>query len=94
MLIRPEVLEPILRLKIDYLGSRSSVLKVDDVLAGLAVSAATEPVAAKAMSALPLLRDCDMHSTQMLHSGDQGTLRKLGLRITMEPKYPGKDLFF
>ena len=94
LLIRPEVLEPILRLKIDYLGSRSSVLKVDDVLAGLAVSAATEPVAAKAMSALPLLRDCDMHSTQMLHSGDQGTLRKLGLRITMEPKYPGKDLFF
>ncbi|OUN17250.1 hypothetical protein B5G38_01630 [Gemmiger sp. An87] len=94
MLIRPEVLEPILRLKIDYLGSRSSVLKVDDVLAGLAVSAATEPVAAKAMSALPLLRDCDMHSTQMLHSGDQGTLRKLGLRITMEAKYPGKDLFF
>ena len=94
LLIRPEVLEPILRLKIDYLGSRSSVLKVDDVLAGLAVSAATEPVAAKAMAALPLLRDCDMHSTQMLHSGDQGTLRKLGLRITMEPKYPGKDLFF
>ena len=45
-------------------------------------------------NALPLLRDCDMHSTQMLHSGDQGTLRKLGLRITMEPKYPGKDLFF
>ncbi len=94
LLIRPEVLEPILRLKIDYLGSRSSVLKVDDVLTGLAVSAATEPVAAKAMAALPLLRDCDMHSTQMLHSGDQGTLRKLGLRITMEPKYPGKDLFF
>ena len=94
LLIRPEVLEPILRLKIDYLGSRSSVLKVDDVLAGLAVSAATEPVAAKAMAALPLLRDCDLHSTQMLHSGDEGTLRKLGLRMTSEPQYPGKDLFF
>ncbi len=93
-LIRPEVLQPILRLKIDILGSRSSVLKVDDVLAGLAVSAASEPSAAQAMAALPLLRDCEMHSTQMLHSGDEGTLRKLGLRLTMEPIYPGKDLFF
>ena len=66
------------------------MLKVDDVLAGLAVSAATEPVAAKAMAALPLLRDCDMHFTPMLHSGDQGTLRKLGLRITMEPSTPAR----
>lgn len=94
LLIRKEALEPILKLKIDYLGSRSSVLKVDDVLAGLAVSAATEPVAAKAMAALSLLRDCDMHSSQMLHTGDEGTLRKLGLRLTMEPVYPGKDLYF
>ena len=93
-LIRPEVLQPILRLKIDMLGSRSSVLKVDDVLAGLAVSAATEPSAASALAALPLLRDCEMHSTQMLHTGDEGTLRKLGLRLTMEPVFPGKDLFF
>ena len=93
-LIRPEVLEPILRMKIDILGSRSSVLKVDDTLAGLAVTAADDPVAAKAMAALPLLRDCDMHSSQMLHSGDEGTLRKLGLRLTMEPVYPSKDLYF
>ena len=93
-LIRPEVLEPILRMKIDMLGSRSSVLKVDDTLAGLAVTAASDPVAAQAMAALPLLRDCDMHSSQMLHSGDEGTLRKLGLRLTMEPVYPSKDLYF
>ena len=94
LLISEQVLKPLLRLKIDYLGSRSSVLKVDDVLAGLAVSAATSPVAARALAAIPLLRDCDMHSTQMLHTGDEGTLRKLGVRLTMEPVYPGKDLFF
>ena len=34
-LISPIILEPILKLKIDILGSRSSVLKVDDVLAAL-----------------------------------------------------------
>ena len=42
MLISPIVLEPILKLrKINILGSRSSVLKVDDVLAALAITAAT-----------------------------------------------------
>ena len=94
LLISQQVLVPLLRLKIDYLHSRASVLKVDDVLAGLAMSAATDETAAKALAALKDLRDCDMHSTQMLHSGDEGTLRKLGVRLTMEPVYPGKDLFF
>ena len=94
LLISQQVLVPLLRLKIDYLHSRASVLKVDDVLAGLAVSAAADETAAKALAALKDLRDCDMHSTQMLHSGDEGTLRKLGVRLTMEPVYPGKDLFF
>ena len=88
LLISQQVLVPLLRLKIDYLHSRASVLKVDDVLAGLAVSAATDETAAKALAALKDLRDCDMHSTQMLHSGDEGTLRKLGVRLTMEPVYP------
>ncbi len=93
-LISPIILEPILKLKIDILGSRSSVLKVDDVLAALSITAATNTLAERAMTALPKLRDCDMHSTCMLHSGDEGTLRKMGLRLTCEPVYPGKDLFF
>lgn len=93
-LISPAILEPILNLKINILGSRSSVLKVDDVLAALCISASSDPVAAKAVEMLPKLRGCEMHSTQMLHSGDEGTLRKLGLNLTCEPVYPGKDLFF
>ena len=93
-LISPIILEPILKLKIDILGSRSSVLKVDDVLAALSITAATNTLTARAMAALPKLRDCEMHSTCMLHSGDEGTLRKMGLRLTSEPEYPSKDLFF
>ena len=88
------ILEPILKLKIDILGSRSSVLKVDDVLAALSITAATNTLTARAMAALPQLRDCEMHSTCMLHSGDEGTLRKMGLRLTSEAAYPSKDLFF
>ena len=93
-LISPIILEPILKLKIDILGSRSSVLKVDDVLAALSITADTNTLTARAMAALPKLRDCEMHSTCMLHSGDEGTLRKMGLRLTSEPEYPSKDLFF
>lgn len=94
MLISPIVLEPILKLKINILGSRSSVLKVDDVLAALAITAATNTMTARAMEELSTLRDCEMHSTTMLHTGDEGTLRKMGLRLTCEPVYPSKDLFF
>lgn len=93
-LLSPIILEPILKLKIDILGSRSSVLKVDDVLTALSITAATNSMTASAMAALPRLRECEMHSTCMLHAGDEGTLRKLGLRLTCEPEFPSKDLYF
>ena len=67
---------------------------MDDVLAALAITAATNTMTARAMDELPTLRDCEMHSTTMLHTGDEGTLRKMGLRLTCEPVYPSKDLFF
>lgn len=93
-LISPIILEPILKLKIDILGSRSSVLKVDDVLAALSITAATNDMTSTAIAQLPKLRDCEMHSTVMLHSGDEGTLRKLGVRLTCEAEFPSKDLYF
>ena len=43
---------------------------------------------------LPRLRDCEMHASCMLHSGDEGTLRKLGVRLTCEAEFPSKDLYF
>lgn len=91
MLISPIVLEPILNLKKDILGSASPVLKLDDVLTALSICAATNPTAAIAVSHLTELRGCDMHSTRMLRSGDEGTLRKLGINLTCEPIFPAKD---
>ena len=94
MLLSPIILEPIVELKTKILNGQSTLLKLDDVLTALSISAATNPLAARCMRVLPQLRDCEFHSTQMLHSGDEGTLRRLGLRVTSEPVYPGKDLFF
>ena len=94
LLISDMALKPMLNLKIDILGSRSAVLKLDDVLFALAISASMNPVAALALEKLKELRGCEMHSTQMLHAGDQDTIRKLGMRLTCDPVFPGKDLFF
>ena len=91
MLISPIILEPILHLKEDILGSSSSVLKLDDVLTALSICAATNPTAALAVNQLAELRSCDMHSTQMLRSGDDGTLRKLGITVTTDPVFPAND---
>jgi uncharacterized protein (UPF0371 family) len=92
LLISRSVLEPVLDLKINLLNSRSGILKVDDVLNALYISAVSDPVAAEAVKQLPLLRGCELHSTQLLHSGDLGTLRKMGVNVTCEPVFPEKTV--
>ncbi len=94
LLMSPQILEPVLKLKLDLLRSHSSVLKVDDVLTALYICAATNETAAAAVSQLPRLRGCDLHSTQLLHSGDASTLRKMGIHVTCEPEFPDKSLYF
>ncbi len=94
LLMSPTVLEPVKKMKMDLLGSRSSLLKLDDVLTALYICAARDETAAKAVAQLPRLRGCELHSTQLLRSGDESTLRKLGLNVTCEPVFPDKQLFF
>ena len=94
LLMSPQILEPVLRLKIDLLQSHSSVLKMDDVLTALYICAASDDTAARAVEQLKYLRGCQLHSTQMLRSGDESTLRKMGLQVTCEPEFPDKSLYF
>ncbi len=94
LLMSPQILEPVLKLKIELLKSQSSVLKVDDVLTALYICAATNETAAAAVAQLPRLRGCELHSTQLLHSGDASTLRKMGIHTTCEPEFPDKSLYF
>ncbi len=94
LLMSPQILEPVLKLKIELLKSQSSVLKVDDVLTALYICAATNETAAAAVAQLPRLRGCELHSTQLLHSGDSSTLRKMGIHTTCEPEFPDKSLYF
>ena len=90
LLISPEILEPVLDMKINLLKSRSSMLKLDDVLTALYICAVHDDTAKRAVEQLKKLSGCDIHNTRMLYTGDAGTLRKLGMNSTSEPAVPDK----
>ena len=88
LLMSPAVLEPVIDLKTNLLNSNSSVLKLDDVLTALYICAATDETAARAVAQLPNLKGCEIHVTEIPHTGDESTLRKMRMNFTCEPVYP------
>ncbi len=94
MLISPIVLSPIIQMKQEVLGSRHPVLKLEEVLQAMSISAVTNPTTALAMSKLPLLKGCQAHCSAMITQSDGATLKKLGIDYTCEPQFPTTDLYF
>ena len=92
-LITPEVIEPVQELKCKYLGNHNPRLHSDEVLVALSVSAASDPNAAKALSMLPQLKNCEAHSTVILPAVDDNTFRRLGLNLTCDPSYQTHKLY-
>ncbi|NCD17868.1 MAG: DUF1846 family protein, partial [Actinobacteria bacterium] len=92
-LLSTEAIEPIQELKTRHLGSRNPRLHTDEVLIALAVSANADPHAKRALAELQHLRGCDVHSSVILGSVDQGILRNLGVLVTSEPVYWTKSLY-
>ena len=92
-LISPTVIEPINHLKVEHMGNRNPRLHTDETLVALAISAATDANAEKAMDALSDLKGCEAHSTVILSQVDEGMFGKLGVNITCEPTYETKRLY-
>ena len=92
-LISPATIEPIQHLKIDFLGNHNPRLHTDEVLIALAICAATNPLAEKALDQLPRLKGCELHSSVILSQIDDKTLKKLGINVTCQPKYQTKKLY-
>ena len=92
-LISAQVLEPVCRLKTDYLGHKNPRLHTDEVLMALAISALTNPLADLAQQQLPLLRGCDAHFTVVLSDVDEKLLKRLGINVSCEAKYETKKLY-
>ena len=91
--ISPEILAPIQNLKVDNLGNHNPRLHTDEVLIALAISAVNNPLAARAMAAIPMLKYSEVHSTVILSQVDAQTFRKLGMGLTTEPQYQTKKLY-
>lgn len=91
--ISPEILAPIQKLKTENLGNHNPRLHTDEVLIALAVSAVDSPDAARAMAALPSLRNAEVHSTVILSQVDTSTFRKIGVNLSCEPVYQTKKLY-
>ena len=92
-LISPEVIEPVQDLKCKYLGNHNPRLHSDEVLVALSVSAATNYNAARALSKLPKLKNCEAHSTVILPAVDDNTFRRLGVTLTCDPGYQSHKLY-
>lgn len=92
-LISPVIIEPLQKLKVDYLGNRNPRLHPDEVLIALSICAATNPTANFALQQLRRLRGSEVHSSVILTQNDATTLRKLGINLTCEAKYQSKRLY-
>ena len=91
--ISPSAIEPIQKLKVDYLGSQNPRLHTDEVLIALSISAATDRQAQKALEQLPKLKGCQTHTSVMLSAVDINQFKKLAIQATFEPKYEKKAVF-
>lgn len=92
--ISPEAIEPIQKLKIQYLGSKNPRLHTDEVLIALSVSAATDATAQLALDQLPELKGCQAHTSVMVSSVDIKQFKKLSVQATFEAVFEKNIMFF
>lgn len=91
--ISPTAIEPIQKVKTQYLGSKNPRLHIDEVLIALSISSAANPAAQRAMEQLPKLKGCQVHTSVMLSSVDIKLFKKLGIQLTCEPKYEHNPIY-
>ena len=92
-LLSPAAIEPIQTLKTEHLGSVNPRLHTDEVLIALSVSAAADDNARRAVAELKNLAGCDVHTTTILGTVDEGIFRNLGIAVTSEPQFQTKSLY-
>ena len=85
-ILSSESLQPINRLKAQYMGSRNPLLHPDEMLIALSIASNEDEEAARTLEQLPKLRGCKVHTTARLSSIDRRTFKRLGCDLTYEPK--------
>ena len=92
-LISPTVIEPIQELKVNHMGNRNPRLHTDEVLIALAICAVTDENAKKALKAVDMLENSEVHSSVILSKVDENVFNKLGANVTCSPEYQTKKLY-
>ena len=92
-LIKPEAIEPIQALKVNFLGGKNPRLHSDEVLIALALTSVSSENAKRAMEQIPKLMGCQVHTSVMLSEADSKTFKRLGVDLTCEPVRSGLKLY-
>ena len=92
-LISPTALEPIQKVKTEFLGSKNPRLHIDEALIALSISASSNPVAEQALRQVPNLKGCQAHVSVMLANVDIRLFQKLSIQVTSEPRYEKKPIY-
>ena len=91
--ITDDILMPIVEYRTKILKSHCTLLTVDDILVALSICSARNEKAKKTINELINLQGCEAHSTYILPSNEEQTLKKLGINITCDPVYLNTNLF-
>ena len=93
-LVSPKAIEPIQRLKTNYLGSKNPRLHTDEILIALSTSAASDKNAELALAQLKKLKGLNAHSSVLLSSVDERVFKSLGMHLTCEAKYESEKQIY
>ena len=85
-LLSPSMLEAILKTKQNTSYRTSYSLNVQEVLIGLSICSATNPIIEKIINKLGDLRGCEAHSTYIIEQSERNAIKNLGINLTCEPK--------
>ena len=80
-------IDPICRLKTEFLDSKNHRLHSDETLIALSISSATSDVAKRVIGGLSALHGCDAFFSVIISQTDEELYRKLGINVCCEPKY-------
>jgi len=83
--IPQNMIEPIQKMKVEYLQGKNPRLHTDEVLVALSVLSQVNDTCVKALEKLPEFQGCQAHATVMLSEVDRKILKKLGVGLTCDP---------
>ena len=85
--IDDDAINPICRLKTEFLASKNHRLHSDETLIALSITSGTSETAARVIEGLGQLRGCDAFFSVIISATDEQVYRKLGINVCCEPKY-------